>query len=312
MKNKIINYLKKNKLTQNVLIALRTFYFPAYLHVTKDFDFHVLDALESVKKIKHDKVSVSRFGDGEFNILYKAKGIGFQPYSSSLRNDLGKVFKNKDNDNLCIGVPQGFESTRVDRYRVKTFWWSYVVRERNYIKKFSYATNNNLYLDTNFTRVITELSDKAQIKIVIDEIKEIWADKEVLVIEGAGTKFGVGNDLFSGAKKISRIVAPSKDAYSKIDEIRVTVKDFLEDKDSKEMVVLMALGPTATVLAAEFSKYVQAIDIGHFDLQYEYLMKGYYKKVDIKNKYDNELFNGDVFIENQDEQYNKQIIKEIN
>jgi hypothetical protein len=56
---------------------------------------------------------------------------------------------------------------------------------------------------------------------------------------------------------------------------------------------------------------VQTIDIGHFDLQYEYLMKGYYKKVDVENKYDNELFNGELFAKNLDGQYSRQIFKKI-
>lgn len=310
MKDKIIIYLKKNKFTQTILVILRTFYLPSYLQITKRFNFKILTALESVKKINSSKLSVSRFGDGEFNILFKAKSIGFQPYSDALRDDLGKVFEEK-NKKLYIGVPHGFEKTKVDKYSVKTFWWSYVVKEHSYIEKFASASNRSIYIDASFTRVITELVDKLQVEAVIKEIKKIWLNKEVLIVEGAGTRFGVGNDLFKESKNISRIVAPAKDAYSKIDEIREAVKEFLKNKNSEEIVVLLALGPTATILASNFCNYVQTIDIGHFDLQYEYLMKGYYKKVDVKNKYDNELFNGELFAENLDGQYSRQIFKEI-
>jgi len=60
-------------------------------------------------------------------------------------------------------------------------------------------------------------------------------------------------------------------------------------KYSKDYLVLLAVGPTATVLAADLSsKGYQAIDIGHIDIEYEWYLHHATHKVPIKNKFVNE------------------------
>lgn len=52
---------------------------------------------------------------------------------------------------------------------------------------------------------------------------------------------------------------------------------------------LLALGPTATVLAYDLCKIgFQAIDIGHLDIEYEWFNQGANDKVNVANKYVNE------------------------
>ena len=73
---------------------------------------------------------------------------------------------------------------------------------------------------------------------------------------------------------------------------------------------LIALGPTATVLASDLSlKGFQAIDIGHLDICYEQTISG--TNCAVKGKYTNESENGHLVDDCNDEQYLSQIITRI-
>lgn len=77
---------------------------------------------------------------------------------------------------------------------------------------------------------------------------------------------------------------------------------------------LLALGPTATVMAVDLSEIgYRAIDIGHLDIEYEWYLEKAVEKVKIRNKYTNE--SDDVINEEtdnlKDKVYNEQIIKYI-
>ena len=80
------------------------------------------------------------------------------------------------------------------------------------------------------------------------------------------TGLGVGNDLFGNAGSIQRILAPAENAFSKYPQILDACMEQPEDS-----LFLLALGPTATVLASDLCKAGrQAVDIGHVDLEYEW------------------------------------------
>lgn len=111
----------------------------------------------------------------------------------------------------------------------------------------------------------------------------------------------------NGAKSIRRILCPAENAFSKYEEIIESV-----GKESKDTLILLALGPTATVLAYDLAmEGYQALDLGHFDIEYEwYLMKAENRE-NVENKYVNEVSNGNVTVEVIDENYKNQIIKII-
>ena len=78
------------------------------------------------------------------------------------------------------------------------------------------------------------------------------------------SRLGVGNDLLDNAKSIKRILGPSRQAFSKYDEILDEAK-----KLDKDVLILLALGPAATCLAYDLHKLgYQAVDIGHVDVEY--------------------------------------------
>lgn len=113
--------------------------------------------------------------------------------------------------------------------------------------------------------------------------------------------------MFETARSVKRILAPARDAYDKYAEIMEAAC-----KQDKDALYLIALGPTATILAYDLHKTGrQAIDVGHVDIEYEWFLMGATKKVAIENKYVNEVDAGLNCREMLDETYQSQIIEKI-
>ena len=76
---------------------------------------------------------------------------------------------------------------------------------------------------------------------------------------------------------------------------------------------LIALGPTATVLAYDLFKLgYQSIDIGHLDIEYEWFLRNASSKIAIENKIVIENHDkNNTFTKIKDEKYYKQIIAKI-
>ncbi|MCM0725987.1 GT-D fold domain-containing glycosyltransferase [Latilactobacillus curvatus] len=284
------------------LKLLRIFYYPAYTAKIRKFSFTILSPLETVNLLINENKSISRFGDGEMNIMVNKKSIGFQEYSKELAEELKEA--SHGTDKRLVAIPHGFCDTKIDKLSVKVFWWSYVVRN---FKRINEIFKENLYADASFSRTVTELKNKEYIAENLKKVRRVWENKDVVIIEGEKTRFGVGNDLFRNTKSVSRVIAPAKNAYSRIDDLEksIEIKKFKSD-----ILVLLAIGPTASVLAMRLEKKgIQAIDIGHFDLQYEYFRRGYYKHVKVENRYDNDIGSTGDSQDFLDEEYENQIIE---
>ena len=112
----------------------------------------------------------------------------------------------------------------------------------------------------------------------IKKLKKIWVHKNVLIIEGEKSRIGVGNNLFDNIKSIKRIIFPVTNAFLVYKKI---IKEVL--KLNEKRLILIALGPTATILAYDLYKLgYQAIDIGHVDIEYEWFLKNAKHKFRLK------------------------------
>ena len=82
-------------------------------------------------------------------------------------------------------------------------------------------------------------------------------------------------------------------------------------KHEKYALYLIALGPTATVLAYDLYKSGrQAVDVGHVDIEYEWWRLGCTRKVALPNKYVNESPIG-TQVSDAGQEYESQIIARI-
>lgn len=262
----------------------------------------VMNTDETLDKIINDKCSVSRFGDGEFSLIY-GESLKFQPYNDEIAHKLKEILiSNVKNHIVCI--PNVFEEIDWATDKAKKYWIKYLGLKRNKIYKI--LKKNKVYYDTQVTRLYIDLKDKNKVGERFEKIKLLWENKEIILVEGNKSRLGIGNDLFDYAKSIERIICPSIDAYSKYKEIFNEVI-----KEDKSKLILIALGPTATVLAYELAKEgYKAIDIGHIDIEYEWFLKNAQEKCPVKNKYIGEMDKGDE-VEDIDNFIYKSQIKSI-
>lgn len=268
----------------------------------------VLDIDETIDLIIDKKLSVSRYGDGEFDLALQTNDIGFQKMNSELGERLQCVL-NSDSPNLLVCVPKVFTHKDLKRmhYYARRCWVRLLYKKRRRI--YSVLDFSKVYGNAFITRNYMDLEDKSGVSEYFKKIRRIWEQRDVVIIEGEYTRFGVGNDLLGNAKSIKRILCPAKDAFEKYNEILATAKKI--DKDS---LILIALGPTASVLSYDLSECsYQAIDIGHLDIEYEWYLAGVQEKIGICNKWTNETNSvvDSTTDSLKDEEYTKSIISVI-
>lgn len=257
---------------------------------------------ETIEKIKTEKCSISRFGDGEVYIM-EGGSIKFQKADSKLSERLKEVIKgNEEKHLICV-------SNALNPKNYKEYTDNHVKWLKNHFKytiglRCKYLNINKKYYNLLISRFWIPFKDKERAKRIAAQLKDIWKDRDVVVIEGEKTRMGVGNDLLSQVKSCQRIICPSKDAFDKYEEILETAR-----KLPKDRLILIALGPTATVLAYDLFKLgFQALDIGHIDLEYEWMRLNATEKVNLKNKFVNEVSGGEETEECLDEKYISEII----
>ena len=240
----------------------------------------VLSSVETVRLIKEKKLSVSRFGDGELKIM-RGGSIGFQCYDANLSYRLWEVIQ-EHRDSLLICVPRFLTNMDNISNEVKTFWKYSLLRNQSAWDY--YLEENRIYGDTQFTRFYMDLKDKSSSAQIIGEIKSLWKNRDVIIVEGKESRLGVGNDLFIDSNSVRRIICPAENAYCYYDRILCETK-----KLGRDYLFIIALGPTATVLAYDLSREgFQAIDMGHIDIEYEWFLRQSSSKIAIAGKYVNE------------------------
>ena len=266
-------------------------------------DYKILDSVDTIKRIKKGKLSMSRYGDGEYEIL-RRKGTGFQSADDGLADKLEYILKNPINGHL-ICIPYAISSLKGFRSSSKAVWKSFICR--NILVVLRSTSRELTYGNSLCTRFYMLLEDKSEAPHMASLLKSLWNGRKVCVIEGEGTRIGVGNDLLSQAIEVKRILCPSRNAFSKYNEIRNAVNDLV----SKDMILLIALGMTATVLSYDLTiDGYQALDIGHIDVEYEWMKMGALDKCDLPGRTVNELGCNDVQ-QIIDEEYESQIIRRI-
>lgn len=258
---------------------------------------------ETIDKIVTDKCSVSRFGDGEIKLI-AGKNLNFQKASPDVSNKLKNVLSG-DDDGIMICIADMFNKD--GRYNEDSLkhWKKHLSRYRR--EWYKYLRKDKKYYNASMTRQYIDLKDKSTADEIFKSVKRIWDGREIVIIEGEMSRLGVENDLFDNAKEIHRIVCPSVQAFSKYDEILAEAKKVSSDK-----LILLALGPCATVLAYDLNKLgYQAVDIGHIDIEYEWFLMGAEAKVPVKNKIVNEAVTKNISSDFDRDVYEEQVIARI-
>lgn len=262
----------------------------------------VMDMQETLAYIEDKRISVARFGDGEVDLM-TGHSIPYQDYDKELAERLKKIITMPDNEKLLVCLPDVFE--RRERYTAEcnSFWNSHLERYQDFYKEV--LSGEKHYGSTFLSRPYMDQKNKAVSGIHFQNLKDFFAGKDILIVEGVYSRSGVGNDLFQEAKSIKRIICPSRNAYGKYGMILDAIR-----RNGKNKLVLLMLGPTAKVLACDLAlEGYWAVDIGHIDSEYEWYKRGVTEKTKLSNKHTAE-FNFDEYIDLQDDDiYTAEIVE---
>lgn len=281
----------------------------------KDIRIQVMNFEESLNYLIDSKCSLSRFGDGEFTLMLNGEflcprniSLKFQAADPRLKERMLQILKDKNLEkyNLKLAIPRSLVNPDKEQLTDSAFWfWENYLHELAY-KVFAMINPSHKYLDSQISRFYMDFQNKDPY-IMQEKVKlwkKLWDKEDLLIIEGEDSNLGMNNDLYNNCNSISRIKCPNSNAFNQYDQIFEVARSF-----GKNKLILIALGPTATVLAYDLAKAgYRAIDLGHLDIKYHWFLMGATEKVPVKGKRMTEVENSN---DSNEEFENNNIKKEI-
>jgi len=294
-----IRYGKAFHIPRKIAKYTLSFLYPV---VKKILDFpNVLSIDSTIDKILKDKSSICRYGDSEFLYIIDKINLPYQVYDEKLGKRMKEILISNE-ENILVGLPIGYHSHNNLNKETKLTWRSQITWIYPRLKK--YLDLKKTYYNSSMTRVYADYENKSKSAGYFKKLMAIWENHEILIIEGEKSRLGAGNNLFNKAISVERILAPMHHAFKKYADLFEEAK-----KHKKSKLILIALGPTATVLAFDLAKEgYQALDIGNVDIEYEWYLRGATKKVKIEGKYTSEASGGRNVEDINDKVYESQII----
>lgn len=185
--------------------------------------------------------SIARFGDGELNLCLggKCKTQRLEaPISATLKSILRGYTK------CLVGIPRQGIGPK------SKFWAQYMNH-----KTISLFDSDFTYASSFITRPDSApWIDRAG---YWSKLRLLWKGKRVTLVRGS--EKSLTGEMLHEAAKITEIVCRTKDAYQDYDDILYQIDD--------APLVLLCLGATATILAAELSlRGQQGVDLGHIGM----------------------------------------------
>ncbi len=302
---KVIDYYY-NKLIQTLANSFDNLAFEFNYDVPDGYVYPKIESEEeTVRKIIEEGVSLSRFGDGEFSIIANNAHTDFQKYDTELSRKLLEVLKS-DNAKLSIGIANNYGNltcySAVAAHGIRDYMTCEV---RDFHAKLlnPYRVYSNAYLTRFYLMYKDRFTDAPRKRL--NNLKRIWDKRNVIIVEGAETRLGVLNNLFDNAGQIRRILAPATNSFSRYSEVFKAAQEFAE----KDTLFLLAIGPSSTILAYDLTVLGhQAVDVGHIDIEYEWMLAGKGIRVSVPHKFNNEFSGGDIVEPINDPTYLSQIV----
>ena len=210
---------------------------------------------ETIEVLINEKKSIARYGDGEYFLCF-GRNIGFQQKDKALQKRLIEVLT-IENPNCIIGIPE----FRKDRL---TFFW-----KQFWFENFNLVTN---LLNPNITYFNQSISREINLE-QIKHLTQLWQNKHVVFVTGKGSRFNPEHEIFKNVDSYDCVYGQPKNAWQ---DYKRLLNEITEKAGNTETIIILAIGPTATVLAYDLSKIqnMQAIDIGHITNVYDKIVYG--------------------------------------
>lgn len=271
------------------------------------YNIKVLDMQATLNELLRTKASLVRFGDGEFDLM-RGQNIPYQTFDPKLAQQMKKIVFAGCNPKLLVGLPDVFERfARYNGYCQNFYQTVFFPKNQDLLRKIE--GRYNVYVSTFFSRPYIDLVDKSQAKNYFANLKTLWQDRDLLIVEGVYSRSGENNDLFANARSIKRIICPPNNAFAKKEQIEAAIMKYGEHK-----LILLMLGPTAKIIVHDLYQIMdtQLIDLGHIDSEYEWMKMGAKSKVKIPHKHTAEFNNDDQQVKLlKDPAFDQQIISRI-
>lgn len=233
-----------------------------------DIQVHTIE--ETIAELCNTDKSMVRFGDGEITMI-RGRSLKLQKVNPEIMEGLTRILR-YEYDDMIVTIPEIFGDLSVYRKESRQFWKDHLLFSRKIYEK--YCNPDRQYFSTSVSRFYYAFEDKHSCKAWIEGIRQIWKDKDVVVVEGARTHNGVGNDLLGTARSVERIIGPSSDAYGKLPEIQKECMKYPKDR-----LFLISLGVAAKFLTEKlFLEGYRVLDIGNLDMEYEWYLNHEEKK----------------------------------
>lgn len=244
----------------------------------------VMSIDETIDSMVNTEKSLVRFGDAELSII-EGRTTQFQQFDTSLAKRLSDILRYQ-NDKIIVGIPDIFDSLDVYTKHSRKFWKEHLFYSRKTYEK--YCDPKKYYANAFLSRLYYVYEDKIQSGQWFARVKEIWNNKNVVIVEGEITHTGVENDLLDNANQIERILCPSLNAFLAYEQIKEACLQMEKDK-----LFLLSVGNTAKLLVCDLVEAgYRAIDIGNLDMEYDWYLqkakgKDHLVKHDIRGKESN-------------------------
>ncbi|MBS4827833.1 MAG: DUF1792 domain-containing protein [Firmicutes bacterium] len=231
---------------------------------------------KTIDELLNTNKSLVRFGDSDIALL-RGKSEVRQQATQTLSEDLKRILR-YEHDGLMVAIPDIFDGVEQYHQKGKKFWKDQLLITRKIYEKG--CNLNRVYGNAFVTRCYYLYKNKENADKYFQKFRQLWEGKEIVMIEGETSHFGVGNNLFDTAKSVERIIGPSQNAYAKIKEIEKICKKYPKDR-----LFLVALGAAAKPLAETlFENGYRVIDVGNLDMEYEWFLAGTLEKLPISKQ----------------------------
>ncbi len=232
------------------------------------------DLNSTISLLRDTKTSIARFGDGELDQIL-GQGETFQYPSPELAYRLREVLSSP-HKNIIIGIPTELWFMEGLTEKEKKWWSNCRVKFKPLLKEV--LNKDQVYGPTNISHYSMHYTDEKTFDDYFSKVRSIWENKDIHLIHGEGIFDDFKFDIFDNVRTISYQKAPARNAFKEYKKILNAAL-----KVDKNKLIIIILGPTATVLAYDLTLHgYQALDIGHVAKAYDWHKKNW-KKIGLRN-----------------------------
>lgn len=219
----------------------------------------VHDEWKTLELVRDKHMSIARFGDGEFKLCDGRNQISQLP-NEALQTKLNNIL-HSNNKSLLVCIPNIHDENifSLMSEQKQKFWKNYLGdKTLNFLREYKEYGSSFITRPDSAPGINKDDYWKGW--------QSVWADKRVLLVDGVQSRFNKAGPL-DNTSYLNNIKCSSNNAFNYYDEILFSIDSHCT-AEAIDLVVL-SLGPTATVLAADLNgKGIWALDLGRFGVFY--------------------------------------------